>query len=210
MKINKKIIILAISLVIIVVGIVMALTLKFNLSLDYGKYTCLNVYMNQESNLDDVRQIVEENYNGQYSVEYTDEFNDTITIKLKDATDDEITQIKDKLTEKYEFEDETDNIIQINVPSIKIYDLIKDYIMPVLLSFVIIIVYFGIIYRKLGIYTAVIEPIITVIIAGALYVSILAICRIPINEYIVPIGIFIYIISVLGNTICLSNKKNKI
>ena len=49
----------------------MACTLKFNRSLEFGSYTNLNVYMKEQSNLDDVRQIVSEVFSGKYEVEYT-------------------------------------------------------------------------------------------------------------------------------------------
>lgn len=206
-EMKKKLIIFGIALVVIAVGIVMACTLKFNRSLEFGSYTNLNVYMKEQSNLDDVRQIVSEVFSGKYEVEYTDEFYDTVSIKLKDITDEQLQNIKDKLVEKYGF-DEIDNyIIEIDVPAIRIFDLGKDYIAPIVLSFVIIFIYNGIAFRKLGIYKSVIEPLITIIIIGALYVSILAICRIPINEYTIPVGIFIYIMSLLGITANLNNKS---
>jgi len=57
---NKKLVIFGISLVIIIVGIIMACTLGFNLGKNYGSYTMLNIYMNKQSNLDDIKQIVSE------------------------------------------------------------------------------------------------------------------------------------------------------
>lgn len=204
---NKKLIILGLSLVVIVIGIIMICTLKFNIGLNYGEYTMLNIYMTTESNLEDVKQIVEENFDGKYQAEYIDEFCDTVSIKLKDITEEELTNLQNKIKGKYEFEEDTQSILVINVPAIRIIDLIKDYISPLIISLVIILIYYGIAFRKLGIYESIFKPALTVIIIGALYVSILAICRIPINEYIIPLGIFIYIISVLGVTLCLSNKS---
>jgi len=75
---------------------------------------------------------------------------------------------------------------------------------------VIALVYFIIAFRKLKLTKRFIEPALVIMIIGALYVSIFAICRIKINEYIVPIGIFIYIISLLGVTTHLSNENKKI
>lgn len=206
-EMKKKLIIFGIALVIIVVGIVMACTLKFNRSLEFGSYTNLNVYMKEQSNLDDVRQIVSEVFSGKYEVEYTDEFYDTVSIKLKDITDEQVQDIKDELVEKYGFGKVENYIIEIDVPAIRIFDLFKDYIAPITISFVIILIYYGIAFRKLGFYKSVIEPVITIVIIGALYVSILAICRIPISEYTIPVGVLIYIMSLLGITANLNNKS---
>ncbi len=206
---KKKLIILGITLLIIIIGIVMACIFNFNFGFEFGNYTALDVYMIEESNIDDVKEIITEVFSGEYKVEYTDEFYDTISIKLKDASDEQIEEIKNKLVEKYEFEDVENYILEINVPAVEVYDLVKEYIKPIVISFIIIIIYFGIAFRKLGTYKSIMEPIIITVIMLALYISILAICRIPINDYSVPIGIFIYMMSLLGITLYLNN-KNKV
>lgn len=205
---NKKQIIFGIALVVIIVGIVMQLTLGFNTSFDNGTYTRINVYMTKQVELDEVKTLVGEIFNGKCEVEYTDEFSDTISIKATGMSDEQIQEIQNKLKEKYEFEEGANHIVIMTIPTIRVYDLIREYIMPILLSFVIVIVYFAIAFRKLGIYKSLIEPIISVILIGGVYVSILAICRIPINEYVIPLGIFIYITSLLGFAMCL-NKQGR-
>lgn len=207
---NKKQIIFGIALVIIVVGIVMQLTLGFNISFDNGTYTRINVYMSQAVELDEVKGLVGETFNGKYKVEYTDEFKDTISIKATGMSDEQIQEIQNKLKEKYEFEEGANHIVIMTIPTMRVYDLIRDYIMPIVLSFVIVIVYFAIAFRKLGIYKSLIEPVISVVLIGGVYVSILVICRIPINEYVIPLGIFIYIVSLLGFAMCLNNKSKNL
>ena len=97
----------------------------------------------------------------------------------------------------------------IEEPGVHVIDLIVDYIKPVIISFVACLVYLTITYRKLGILESLVEPAIKIVIIGALYVSILSICRIPLNEFVVPIGIIIYIMSLLGVTVCLNKKKGE-
>lgn len=207
---KKKLIIFGIALVIIIVGIVMVCTLGFKLDFDYGGYTRINVYMNQESNLDDVKTIVSENFDGTYRLEYTDEFEDTISIKAQNISEEQITNIEDKIKEKYEFEEDEEYFSIINIPNVRVYDLVKDYILPVLLSFGIVLAYFAIAFRKLGIYKSLIEPALTVVLIGGVYVSVIAISRIPLNAYIIPLGIFIYIISLLGYSVCLNDRVKEL
>lgn len=207
---KKKLIIISIAVIVIIIGMIMAFTLKFNRSLEFGGYTSLNVYMKEASNIDDVKQIVGDIFKGEYEVEYTDEFKDTVSIKMKDVSEEQIKQIKDKLVEKYGFEEVENYILEYYVPAIKMFDLIKEYIAPVIISLVIIIVYYGVAFRKLGIVKSVIEPIIIVAIISALYVSAFAICRIPINEYTVPTAILVYILSLLGITAYLNNENQNL
>lgn len=185
----------------------MKFTLGFNLGFEYGSYKRINVYMNKESDLAEVKTLVDEVFDGEYKIEYTDEFSDTISIKLKDISEEKVKDIENKLEEKYTFDDNAKHIITVNIPSISVYDLVKEYITPVLLSFIISLIYFAIAYRKLGVYKSLIEPALTVILIGGVYVSLLLVCRIPLNEYIIPLGIFIYIISLLSITIALNNEN---
>lgn len=207
---NKKQIIFGIALVIIVIGIVMQYMLGFNISFNNGTYTSINVYMTKQVGLDEVKALVGETFNGKYKVEYTDEFSDTVSIKVTEMSDEQIQELQNKLKEKYEFEEGANHIVITTIPTMRVFDLIRDYIMPISLTFVIVLVYFAIAFRKLGIYKSLIEPAISVILIGGVYVSILAICRIPINEYVIPLGIFIYIASLLGFTMCLSGKSREL
>ncbi len=207
---NKKQIIFGIALVIIVIGIVMQYMLGFNISFNNGTYTSINVYMTKQVGLDEVKALVGETFNGKYKVEYTDEFSDTVSIKVTEMSDEQIQELQNKLKEKYEFEEGANHIVITTIPTMRVFDLIRDYIMPISLTFVIVLVYFAIAFRKLGIYKSLIEPAISVILIGGVYVSILAICRIPINEYVIPLGIFIYIASLLGFTMYLSGKSREL
>lgn len=205
---NRKIIICIIAIVIMCVGAVMANVIGFNKGLEYGDYTRILVYMNKESNLDDVKGIVSDVFGGRFEVSYTDEFKDTVSIKAQGISDEQIENLKNKLKEKYEFEDDAEYMITLNTASIGTFELIKDYIKPVAISYVLILVYFAFAYRKLGLVNGLVIPAIAIIIINSLYVSIIAICRIPLNSFIIPLGVLLYIASLIGTTMYL-NSKNK-
>ena len=207
---KKKQMIFGIAVIVIIIGIVMKCMLGFNVGFVYGDYTRIDVYMSKAVELDEVKGIIEEIFKGNYKIEYTDEFSDTVSIKAKGITDEQVKEIENKLNEKYEFEEGANHIVITTIPTMRVYDLIRDYIMPMVLSFVIVIAYFAIAFRKLGIYKSIIEPAISIILIGGVYVSLLVICRIPINEYVIPLGIFIYIASLLGFTMCLNEKSKNL
>ena len=197
---KKRLIVLVIALVIIIAGLVMIFTKGLNLGDEYGKYTMINIYMTDPSNIEDVRH-------GDFTVSYTDEFNDTASIKVKSITDEQVSSLKEKLKAKYSFEDVDNNVIAINVPGANLYDLVKVYIAPIVVALALSLIYFVIAFRKLGIVKALFTPLITVVGIVALYISIIAIFRIAITEYLIPIGILLFILTLLGNAIYLRSQK---
>ena len=204
---KKRLIVLVIALVIIIAGLVMIFTQGFNLGDEYGQYTMINIYMTDPSNIEDVRQIAEEVIEGDFTVSYTDEFNDTASIKVKSITEEQVSSLKEKLKAKYSFEDVENNVIAINVPSANLFDLVKVYIAPIIIALALSLIYFVIAFRKLGIVKALFTPLITVVGIVALYISIIAIFRIAITEYLIPIGILLFILALLGNAIYLKSQK---
>lgn len=204
---KKRLIVLVIALVIIIAGLVMIFTKGLNLGDEYGKYTMINIYMTDPSNIEDVRQIADEVIDGDFTVSYTDEFNDTASIKVKSITDEQVSSLKEKLKAKYSFEDVENNVIAINVPSANLYDLVKVYIAPIIVALALSLIYFVIAFRKIGVIKALFTPLITVVGIVALYISIIAIFRIAITEYLIPIGILLFILTLLGNAIYLKSQK---
>ncbi len=141
---------------------------------------------------------------------YIDEFEDTISIKAKGISDENLENMEKQLKEKYEIAEDIDNMVVVETPASSVYDLVKVYILPVIVTFAIALIYYVVAFRKLGIVKALVEPAVTIIVIGALYVSIIAICRIPVNEFTIPLGLLIYLLSLLGETIYLNEERNKL
>ena len=207
---KKKLIVLGISLVIILVGIIMAFTLKFNLGFEYSGYRRIIIYMIDKYDLNDIEQIVKDNFDGKYEMSYIDEFEDTISIKAKGISDENLENMEKQLKEKYEIAEDIDNMVVVETPASSVYDLVKVYILPVIVTFAIALIYYVVAFRKLGVVKSLVEPAVTIIVIGALYVSIIAICRIPVNEFTIPLGLLIYLLSLLGETIYLNEERNKL
>ena len=146
----------------------MIFTKGFNLGDEYSNYILINIYMNDTSNLQDVKEIADQVLDQDFTVSYTDEFNDTASIRVKSISDGQLSNLKEKLKEKYSFQDAEDNIIAINVPSTNIYDLVRVYIAPMIIALALVLIYFVIAFRKNGILEALLMPIITVIMVEAL------------------------------------------
>lgn len=205
---NRKLIVFIIAIIIMCIGAVIANVIGFNKGLEYGDYTRILVYMNNTSNLDDLKALISEVFDGKYAISYTDEFSDTISIKARDISQDQIDELKNKLKEKYGFEDDDEFMVTFNTSGIGTFDILKDYIKPVVISYVLVVVYYAFSYRKLGLINGLAIPALSIIIINSLYISIIAISRIPLNSFIIPLGILIYIMSLVGVTIYM-NEKNK-
>ena len=203
---NKKVLYI-IPAVIIIIGIIIFAIKGLNNGFEYGEYTRINVYMTEANALDDVKNIIKESFDGKFTASYTDEFKDTITLKLKGINEEQLNTLSEKLNEKYKFDDKDDNIRIIKTARIELFDIIRDYIVPIIISLVVILVYFAIAYRKNGVLKSVVEPLIQIVLINGLYFSILAIFRLPINEYTIPFGTFVYIMSILGTIININNIK---
>lgn len=206
---NKKLkIFWIIALVITIVGAVMAYKFGINKDLEYDEHTELLMYMAEETEIDDVKEIVEEVTDGKYKIAYTDEFKDTVYGIIEKLSEEEIKTLGDKLQEKYQFDNtDQEHINIINASKVETYTLVKDYIKPVVISFVLVIAYNAIIFRKQGIFKSLVEQVINIILINTAVAGIIVICKIPLSTYVIAIEIFVYIASLLVSTICLNRSK---
>ena len=206
---NKRLKILwAVALVITIVGAVMAYTLGINKGLEYNEHTELIIYMSGESELDDVKDIIEEVTDGKYKVSYTDDFKDTVHGVIEKLEDDQIKELEDRLQEEYQFDNTDQKHINImNASRVRSYTLVRDYIKPVIISFVLVIAYNAIVFRKQGILKLLIEQAISIILINTAVIGAIIISRIPVNIYVISVEVFVYIISLVLSTICLNRSK---
>ena len=90
------------------------------------------------------------------------------------------------------------------VPEVKTEDLIKPYIAPTIISFVIVVIYL-VIYiainskerKDVNIFKEILKAIITIIGIELLYLSVLAITRIEVGYWTLPIGVIIYVFTTI-------------
>lgn len=147
-----------------------------------------------------------------------DEMGLTDFSSLKDEEkQSKINEIKEKYGLEYTEEEITNNKSNIKISDVKkevLIDVIKPYIVSVIISLGLILVYFGIRFNKLGKKAWIKEPLkllFKIILVQLFAISIIAICRIPVNEYIVDFVIALFIAQVFVETIKkekrLENKK---
>lgn len=209
---NKKII-YGILALIVLVGAVLVVTIGLKLDMKNDANTKIYVYIGKEFDNNDIEQIAKETFETDTAiVQKVEIYNEMALITIKEQNTENINEkiesLNSKINEKYGLENKTEDIVINNETKINMYSVIKPYILPMLISLIVILVYSSIIYRKLGILKNIIIYVLTVIGSQLLYASILVITRLPFNMFIIPIGLIIYAITIVVITIIKQKQLN--
>lgn len=197
---NKKIV-GAIIAVIILVGLILTFTMGLNFDLIYRQHKEIDINLKQEFENKDIKEIAKEVLDGkEVVVRKVELYKDMVSIAVEDISDEQLQNLNTKLNEKYGLNNEVEDLIIIDIPNEKGMDIIKPYIGPTILSFVLIEVYlliYLVIYKRkeneVNIIKAMFEYLCGSAIIELLYLSVLAITRLPINRLTIPIAMILFI-----------------
>lgn len=202
-----KAIILFISLIIIIAGIAAVLIAGFNFDLKYQQSKQVELYINKEFNINDVKQIAEEVMPGQdVIIQKVEVFEDTISIISNDINEEQKNNLVTKINEKYETELNADEIDIVSIPHTKLKDILKPFVLPFIIATIIILFYIGIRYNKIGIVKATIGTAAVLIWAQTILFSIMAIARIPIGMLTGSMIFIVYIVTLIATTTYLEKR----
>lgn len=207
---NRKVI-YAILSIIIIIGIIVTCVFKLNFSLLYSQNTRINLYIGKEYNIEDIKNIASEVF-GTKNIAYQkiEKFNEAVSIIVKEASDEQVENLKTKIQEKYEIEG-TDNLVkEVEIAHFRGRDIVKPYIIPVIIAAAIVLIYIMLKYAKLGIVKVILTLILRLAVVEAVSFSIIAIFRLPVGIYTMPILLTIYVLTILITTIDNENKLEKI
>lgn len=184
---------------IIIIGIIVIAFAGFNVSLKYSPNKQVSIYIGKEFESNEIKSIVKDVVgNKQVIVQKVELYREIASITVEDITDEQIEQLNTKINEKYGIENTVKDDIRVTQNSnLRIRDMVKPLIMPVALSLVIIIIYAGIRYRKINILEVLGKIIGMNVLAIAVFVSVIAITRIPVNALTIPMCLAIYVVVTL-------------
>ena len=199
---------------LVLAGIIVIATLGFNVGIRYGENTQININIGKEFDSKDIKNIAKEVFGNQsVIVEYVEIYKDVVQITVKDATDEQIAELNNKINEKYELSNDlsnADDVLVARNANTRLRDLVMPYILPISISAAIIVIYEVIRFRKLGVWKVLYEAILAIIAPQAVLFSIYAIARIPVNRLTAAISIALYMLSVFkGIEIFLEQKQEK-
>lgn len=207
---NKKIF-YAILICVIIAGAVVIATMGLKTDITYSRNLRLDVYLGKEYTRQDIEPIAKEVFGNErmlmQQVEYYgDMFSITISQEVGEI-DSKIEQLTNKLNEKLGLELKKENITKEYQPHIRLFSVLKPYLVPLAISMIVILAYVMIRFRKIGAWKTLALYVLMVLASELIYLSILAICRIPINRLVTPIGLAIYVIVI---TILTARQEKKL
>ncbi len=209
---QKKAKILCIIIAIIIIAGAIVIGVKgFNIELIYTNRQEIVITNNTGLNLNEIKEIAESVLeNKKVKVQKNQKFENSAIIISKEISEEEKENIVNKVNEKYSADISKDDVNIINVANTRIRDILKPYILPGIITFVIIVLYFLIVYNKIGIKKVLLTGIFTPIIVELLYYSIIGITRIPFGRITNSIAIGLYIASIGAITVLFQNEKEKL
>lgn len=200
MNIKAKILTI-ILIIIIIAGIIVIGTKGFNFDLKYEKSQKIELYLEQEFEINDIKAITNEVMQGkQVMIQKVEVFEDTVSITAKEITDEEKTNLITKINEKYGTELSADTTETQNIPHTKARDILMPYVVPFAIATVIILVYMAVRYHKLGSIKIILKTIGINILTQATLISIIAITRIPFGRLTIPMILLVYLLTMIGIT----------
>lgn len=210
----KKISYFILIAIIIAGGIVVGVN-GFNKSVQYKRNVTIYVKIGQEFENKDMMNIAKEVFPDEsVIVQKVELYNDMVSFTLEEKSDEELQpkleELNNKINEKYELENTVDDINITHNPKVRLYDIAKTYVIPIGICTLLVFIYAMIRFRKLGVFRTLGKYIVGVIGTEAVYVGLLAITRYPIDAYVIPVGLFIYAISILVVTVKRENKLKKL
>ncbi len=184
----------AILAIVIVVGIIIVCTLGYNVDISYKGYHLIDVKIGKECNISDIKSITDEVFKDQYvGIQKVGTYSDSVAIKVYSVSEEQKELLNTKINEKFELENTVEDMNANYVPSYKLRDVIKPYVIPLSAATVLILIYAAIRFRKIGTAKVIYQMVTLTIMAELLYGALIAITRYPVNRLVMPVGVVIYI-----------------
>lgn len=196
-EINKKIILLGIILVILA-GIIVVTLKGVNVSLLFQQHESVSMLIGKSINYDDINNICKDVFgNKEYVLRNVELFNDSINISVESITNDEKNQLIEKVNEKYGTTFTEDNVSIVSLSNVRVRDFVKVYIVPTLITVLIIAVYMIIRFRKINIFKLFAKLIEVIVLSEAVIFSLVAIFRVPLSPVVINIMAVIAMVEVM-------------
>ena len=207
MKQKNTIILTVLIAIILIVGAIVIATKGLAFELKYKDSQKVELNIGKEFKTEDVKQITNEVFDNQpVKIQAIEVYKDAISITTTEISEEQKTNLVNKINEKYETELKSEDITIESIPHTRGRDIIKPYITPFIIITIIILVYLMIRYYKLNSLKVLIESIGIIALSQMVLLGIMAITRMPIGEFTIPMVLLVYMISTY---ICTAKFENK-
>ncbi len=207
MKQKNTIILTVLIAIILIVGAIVIATKGLAFELKYQDSQKVELNIGKEFKTEDVKQITNEVFDNQpVKIQAIEVYKDAISITTTEISEEQKTNLVNKINEKYKTELKSEDITIESIPHTRGRDIIKPYITPFIIITIIILVYLMIRYYKLNSLKVLIESIGIIALSQMVLLGIMAITRMPIGEFTIPMVLLVYMISTY---ICTAKFENK-
>jgi preprotein translocase subunit SecF len=205
----KKIICILMALIIIS-GIIVVAVKGFNVELKYRQHQKIELNIGEKVELSKIQKVANEVFGKNKAiVQIIEVYKDVVQISAVEISEEQKNSVVEKINSLYAQENEvlikSEDVKIITNANIRLRDILKTYISPILIVTIAILVYFAIRYHKLGLIKSVVKPGVILILTQLILLSVLAIIRFPMGSLTTPLVLIIYVISL----ICISRKMEK-
>lgn len=184
---TKKILLLGLIL-IIVAGIVVVALKGVNVSLLYEQHESVNLVIGKEININDIKDICKEVFKDkEIIVRKVELFDDSANINVESMTDEEKQNLVEKVNAKYETEFTVESISVKSNPKVRIRDIVRPYIIPLVISTIAIVIYMVIRFRKIKAVKLLGKIAVIILLTEAVVASVISIVRIPVTPIIINV-----------------------
>ncbi len=174
--------------------------LKNKINEKYNIVQKIYISIGDDYSVDDIKTIANEVFSKEdTNVEKSKDNEKYVSIEANLITEQDLESLNNKINEKYNLTNKTSSISASNVikskemPRVRLTDMAKQYLFYTIIATIIVLVYFAIRFRKLGIAKVMLESISTIVFSELLYMAIIAITRASINKIIIIAAFAIYI-----------------
>ena len=136
-------------------------------------------------------------------------YQDMVTIRAKSISNEQKDSIVNKIKENYEFEQTAEKTEIKDIPATRIRDMFKKYVLPFVLSFIIILVYMVVRYRQKGILNVFAQTMAIPVLCEILLIGLIAITRIPVGVYTPTLVLVVYLASITYTVIKVEKQADK-
>lgn len=188
---SKRNKILCVILVIIfIASIIITGVIGLNVAKEYSAGTSITFEIGKEFDNKDIKNIAKEIWNNEDAlIQKVEVYKESVLIKVKEASDEQLQILTDKINEKYELNLTKEDLVLVYNSNVKLRDILNPYIIPLLIATGLIVVYYSVRFKGVR---EILELLLKLVIAGGIMYSIYAITRLPINFLTMPIGMIVY------------------
>jgi len=220
LKDPKRICLYVVIALTIIVGIVMVALKGFNVELAYTSNKKVTLSIGENVDLAKIQEKADEVFGkGKAVAQIVEIYKDAVQITAKDISEEQKNTLVEKVNELYPQEqaegEEPTKLLDASKVTIdsnqnaRLRDFLKPYLIPSIVVTVIVLAYYAILYRKLGVIKVLLQSGLTVVLAQAVLLSVLAIVRFPMGRATTPLMLLVYVSSLIYTSGCLI-KESKV